>query len=330
MKYRILPLLFFYSFISCNGQKPSGTEYLKLGREIQLPEVRGRIDHMAINLKDKILYIAALGNNTIEVINLDKGAIIQSIKGVDEPQGIAYLPEQNEIAVASGGNGDCVFFNASTFERVAIVHLAGDADNIRYDAVERKLYVGYGNGGMAMIDPTTHKQIGDVKLTAHPESFQLDKKNNKLYVNLPDDKSIAVIDLKNFTVTDTWKISKYRANFPMSLDTANNLVFIGFRHPAVLVGYDASSGDQVSTNELAGDVDDIFYYADKQEILASGGAGSINLFRKDGSHYNQIANVPTRDGARTSLLIPQLRLFAVAARAAQGKSAGLLLYNLQP
>ncbi|MCW3106883.1 MAG: YncE family protein [Segetibacter sp.] len=141
-----------------------------------MPEVKGRIDHMAVNLKDKVLYMAALGNNTVEVIDLNKGVVIRSIKGIEEPQGIAYIPEQNEIAVASGGNGDCVFFDASTFKKVATVHLAGDADNIRYDAAERKMYVGYGNGGMAMIDPVAHKQTGNVKLAAHPESFQLDKR----------------------------------------------------------------------------------------------------------------------------------------------------------
>ena len=329
MKSQLLYLLLFAAFSNCTGQQPFGADQLKLEKEIALPNVKGRIDHMAVDLKAKVLYMAALGNNTVEVIDLNKGAVIKSIAGIEEPQGIAYIPEQNAIAVASGRNGDCLFFNASTFKNIATVHLGGDADNIRYDAAERKMYVGYGSGGMAMIDPVAHKQTGNVKLPAHPESFQLDKKNNKLYVNLADAHSIAVIDLKSFTVADMWKISKYRANYPMTLDTANNLVIVGFRHPAVLVAYNAVKGSQISSNDLVDDVDDIFYYSQKEEILASGGGGSINLFRKDGSKYKLIGNVPSRDGARTSLLIPQLKLFAVAARAAEGKNAALLLYHLE-
>lgn len=330
MRFKILHLLFFFGLISCNGQKPSETEHLKLERVIQMPEVRGRIDHMAANFKDKVLYVAALGNNTVKVIDLQKGTVIRSIKGVDEPQGIAYLPEQNEIAVASGGNGDCAFFNAATYENVATVHLAGDADNIRYDAAERKMYVGYGSGGMALIDPVAHKQINNVKLSAHPESFQLDKNNNKLYVNLPDDHSISVIDLKSFTVINNWKINRYRANFPMTLDTANNLVFVGFRHPAVLVGYDGNTGKQVSTNELVGDVDDIFYYANKQEVIASGGGGAINIFKREsGTNYKKVANIPTRDGARTSLLVPSLQTFILAERANGGKDATIAVYTIK-
>jgi DNA-binding beta-propeller fold protein YncE len=329
MKRYIFYFLLLWSFVSCKGQQPFGTELLKLQKEIPMPTVKGRIDHMAFNLKDKVLYVAALGNNTVEVIDLNKGTLVKSINGVEEPQGIAYLPEQSEIAVASGGNGNCVFFNGATFERVAEVHLNGDADNIRYDAAERKMYVGYGNGGMALIDPVKHKQIGNVKLTAHPESFQLDKRNNNLYVNLPDDHSIAVIDLKSFTLRDTWKISKYRANFPMTLDTANNLVFIGYRHPAVLVAYNSKNGNQVSTNELVGDIDDIFYYADKQEILASGGDGSINVFkRENGPKFKKVAVIPTREGARTSLLIPSLQTFILAGRANGGKAAAIAVYKI--
>lgn len=315
MRLKIWPLLSFFSFISCNGQKPFGTEHLKLESVIQMPEVRGRIDHMAVNLKDKVLYVAALGNNTVEVVDLQKGTVIRSIKGVDEPQGIAYLPEQNEIAVASGGNGDCIFYDAATFDKVATFHLAGDADNIRYDAEDRKMYVGYGTGGLAVIDVATHKQTGNVKLPAHPESFELDKKNNKLYVNLPDDHSIAVIDLQRFTLAATWKISKYRANFPMALDTANNLLLIGYRHPALLVSYDSRSGKQVTINELTGDVDDIFYKEDKQEIMASGGEGSINIFKRaNGTTFKKVADIPTREGARTSLLIPSLQIFISTLR----------------
>jgi DNA-binding beta-propeller fold protein YncE len=331
MRAIIIQLLLVICFSNCKGQTTFGEDKLKLEKTIEMPEVKGRIDHMAFNLKDKVLYMAALGNNTVEVIDLQKGAVIQSIKGVEEPQGIAYIPEQNEVAVASGGNGDCVFFDASTFKKVATVHLAGDADNIRYDAAERKIYVGYGNGGMALIDPVSHKQTRDVKLAAHPESFQLDKKNNKLYVNLPDDHSISVINLKTFKLADTWKIARLRANFPMTLDTANNLVFIGYRHPAVLAWYDSQTGEEIGKVDLAGDVDDIFYNAGKQMVFASCGDGFINLFgREDRLTFNKVANIRTRTGARTSLLIPQLQEWVVAARATTGKSAALLVYSLQP
>jgi WD40 repeat protein len=329
MRLAFLYFFFICSLTNCKGQKSYGLEKLTLIKEISMPLVKGRIDHMAVNLKNKMLYLAALGNNTVKVIDLEKGSLVHSIKGIEEPQGLAYLPEQNEIAVASGGNGDCIFYSASTFEKLATVHLPSDADNVRYDAEERKLYAGYGNGGMAVIDPTTHKQIGDVKFPAHPESFQLDKKNNLLFANLPDDHSIAIIDLKSLKLTDTWKIKSLRANFPMTLDTADNLVLVGFRHPATLVAFDSKTGKQVSQCNLVGDVDDVFYNAGKKQVIASGGDGYINIFQKTTDNkFQQVSNITTRQGARTSLLIPSLQYFILANRTEGGEAASITFYKI--
>ena len=105
---------------------------------------------------------------------------------LNEPQGVGYIPQLQEIFIANGGNGDCYFYNARSFEKLATIHLGSDADDVRYDSLERKIYVGYGRGGIAIIDADKHKQTADVKLPAHPESFQIDKKLNLLFVNLPD------------------------------------------------------------------------------------------------------------------------------------------------
>lgn len=325
-----IQFLLMLSLTNCKGQAEFGTDKLSVQKLIPLPGVTGRIDHLAVNLKDKILYVAALGNNTVEIIDLNKGAVVHSIKGVEAPQGLAYIPEQNEIAVASGENGDCIFYNAATFQKLATIHLGEDADNIRYDPTERKMYVGYGNGAMALIDPAAHKQIADVKLPAHPEAFQLNKKNNKLFVNLPDDHSIGVIDLRNFKIIDMWKISRLRANFPMTLDTAKDLVFVGFRHPAVLVGYDGKIGKEVTKAALTGDCDDVFYDGSNSEIIASGGEGTINIFGRGSDNLLKlIAKINTRSGARTSLLIPSLRYYVLAERAEEGKNAAIVVYGIK-
>jgi hypothetical protein len=327
MKFFIAYFFIICFLTQCKGQKPFGTEYLKLEKEIPMPEVKGRIDHMATNLTGQILYVAALGNNTVEVVDLKEGKLVQSIKGLDEPQGVAYIPETNELVVANGGNGDCIFFNAATFEKLATIHLDGDADNIRYNALSGKIYIGYGNGGIAEVD-INHQLLREVKLNAHPESFQLDQKNDRLFVNLPDANSIAVVKLSDFKLVDTWKVSE-RANYPMTLDTANNLVFVGYRRPAVLVGYDATTGKKEVRAELVTDVDDIFYYHSTKEVLASGGGGSINIFKTDnGKDFKQIANIPTRDGARTALLVPTVQSFILAERASGGKDAAIAVYKI--
>ncbi len=314
---------------SCNGQRSFGADALKLEKTIPLPGVKGRIDHMDINPKDQVIYVAALGNNTLEVVDLKNGKIIHSIMGLNEPQGVAYIPQNEEIFVANGGNGDCYFFNARSFEKTRTVHLSSDADDVRYDSIEKKIYVGYGAGGIAIIDANSHEQTGDVKLPAHPESFQIDKKLDRLFVNIPDSRMVGAISLSRMKLVNKWSRDAPTANFPMTIDPATCRVFVGYRNPARLLVLDGRTGKEISLNPMTGDADDLYYDSQTGNIIVSGGAGAISIFRDHGQDgYKQVANIPTRSGARTSLLIPELRLFIVAAREGSGKSAALLIYSM--
>ena len=329
LKEAILYLLLPFSSFSCSGQKTFGTEYLQLVKTIEMPGVKGRIDHLAVNVKENIIYLAASGNNSIEVVDIKKGLVLHSIEGLSEPQGVAYIPETNELIVANGGDGKCIFYNASDYAVITTLHLAGDADNIRYDSTSGKIYIGYGRGGIAVIDAANHKQAGNIELPAHPESFQLDEKNHLLLVNLPEANSVAVISLNKLNVLNTWKTKNLNANFPMALDTANNHVIIGFRHPAVLVTYDVKTGGEINRTNLVSDVDDVFYYAAGHQVLASGGGGSINIFTKyTDNTFKKFANIPTRSGTRTSLLIPALQAYVVAEPANGSMRAALVAYKI--
>lgn len=294
-----------------------------------MPGVKGRIDHMDVNLKDKIVYVAALGNNTLEAIDLQAGKVIHSIKGLDEPQGVGYIPQTNEIFVANGGNGDCYFYNATTFEKTASLHLSSDADDVRYDSISETIYVGYGEGGIAVINARTHQQTGNVKLPAHPEGFQFDKSINRMLVNIPDKNMIAVIDLSQLKVIDQWTRSTPTANFPMALDTLRHYAIIGYRQPAKLVVFDSKTGNELSNNNMVRDIDDLYFDYQTKRLYISGGEGYINIFESQANNrFNKIANIPSSNGARTSLFIPSLKFFVLAERAAFNKPAQLTVYTV--
>ena len=313
-------------FLSCKGQKTFGGDELNLRQSITLTGVQGRIDHLDINLSDEIVYIAALGNNSLEAVDLKKGKLLHSIKGLDEPQGVVYIPQTNEIMVANGGNGDCKFYNAATFESTTTISLGSDADDVRYDSTEHKIYIGYGNGGIAIIHAVQHQKIADIKLPGHPEGFQLDKQLNKLFVNVPDANQIDVIDLKDLKVVDTWK-TEYKANFPMAVDTSNHIIFIGYRHPGKLVAINGVTGKTLASVDLISDIDDLYYDDRASKIYASGGGGAINVYSFENSQLKQVANIPTTSGARTSLLVQETRTFVLAERSSGTIAAQLKVYR---
>jgi outer membrane protein assembly factor BamB len=328
---RFRPILTFFAallyFSGCQAQE-SGKRLLTLEKEIALPGVNGRIDHIDIDLNDQIAYVAALGNNTLEIVDLKNGKVTGSITGLDEPQGVAYIARHREVMVANGGTGECFFYDAATLKKIGSVKLTDDADDVRYDPSTDQIYVGYGDGGIAIIDATSHKPVGDIPLPAHPESFQLDGKLGKLWVNLPGSAMIGVADIKQMKLTAKWTRILPRANFPMAYDEMQHRIIVGYRLPAKLVVYDSETGKEIYSAPTTGDADDLYWGPKFKRIYISGGSGLVNIFEQTGeTGYRQIANIKTRPGARTSLLVPELGMLLIAARANGGQTAALLVYK---
>ena len=301
-------------------QAGASTAPLTLVRAIELPHVEGRIDHLAYDATTGRLYVAALGNNTVEVLDVKAGTHVRSLPGFREPQGMAVAEEARAVAVANGQGEGLQLLGADDYRSEAVVRLGNDADNVRYDAAAKRLYVGYGNGALAAIDPAAGTLLGQVKLAGHPESFQLERDGSRVFVNVPSAEQIAAVDRTSMTVTSTWPITTARANYPMSLDEANHRLFVGCRRPAKVLVLDTASGKERSSFDIVGDTDDLFYDAARKRLYVSGGDGFIDVVQDEGGNrFSRIAHLATAAGARTSLFVAdQGRLYlAVPHRGSQ-------------
>jgi len=322
--------LFSFVLLGCRAQPSTQNQMLPLINTIALPGVGGRIDHLAFDQRTQKIFVAALGNNTIEVVDVKANTTIHSIQQLSEPQGIAYISESNTIFVANGHKGVCDVFNADNFQKITSIQLPGDADNVRYDSINKKIYVGYGDGGIAIIDATSFKQMADIKLEGHPESFQLDIAAKKIFVNVPDKQQVEIIDLEKIQVTYKWKLTEARSNFPMSLDAVNHRLFIGCRRPAKLLVLDTNGGKLITTVDTDNDVDDLFYDSRTHNIYLSCGGGYVDIIKQlNADTYQLTEKIASRSGARTSLLIPQLNRLIVASPKSFSTGAALLVYAIK-
>jgi len=301
---------------------------LKQTAAIDLANVSGRFDHFSIDVANKRLFAAALGNNSLEVIDIANNKPHQSISNLKKPTGSAWIPGLNRLAVASGDDGMCRFFDGNPLKPAGQIKNLDDADNVRYDATSKKLYVGYSDGALAVIDPEKMQKIADIKLDAHPESFQLEKNGQRIFINLPDAHQIAVADREKNTVIAKWPQKNPSANFPMALDEAHKRLFIGCRSPARLVVLDMDSGKNIATIPCVGDTDDLFYDAARQQILISGGEGAITLIHQtDPDHYESLGTVKTAPGARTSFFSPDLGALYLAIPHRGNQPAQIRVYT---
>jgi hypothetical protein len=314
--------------IALGGACTARAEPLVLESTIALPNTSGRIDHLSIDLNRKRLFVAEIGNGSVDVVDIAARKVVHRIAILDEPQGVVYAPKGDVIAVACGGDGTVRIFSAGDFKLRAVVRLGDDADNIHLDPRNGHIVVGYGEGRLAIIDATGAK-LRDIGLPAHPEGLAVSK-TGIAYVNLPDAEQIDAVDLDSGKLLGRWRTPHLSSNFPLAVNGQSRVATV-FRAPPKLALLDASSGRIMTAAGTCGDADDVFFDERRGRIYVSCGTGAVESFAWKAGGLAPLGHTPTAWGARTSLFVPELdRLFVAARSGLLASNAAIRVYRPQP
>jgi hypothetical protein len=300
---------------------------LVLEHTFALPAVQGRLDHMDLDAAGDRLFLAALGADSVEVIDLKAGQRLARLRSLHEPQGITYMAAAQRLFVANGGGGVTVFRDGSTPS--AKIERLDDADNMRFDRKAGHLYVGYGHA-LAVIDPDTLRIVRRIELAGHPEAFELESRGNRIHVNVPSAGHIAVVDLSAGKVSAIWTLDGASGNFAMAMDESGRRLFVATRQPASMLVYDIDTGKRTASLPICGDADDLFFDERRRQLYAVCGEGMVEVIRqRDADHYDVIERTRTSSGARTGLFTPERSTLYVAVPARGGSSAEVRAYKVQ-
>jgi DNA-binding beta-propeller fold protein YncE len=296
---------------------------------------------MNVDVQGKRLFMAALGNQTVEIVDLAAGKPLHSIGGLGgDPEGIVYVPQSNLLFVAAGTPGVNIY-DGTSFKLIRSIPAPGN-DNLRYDPQSAS---DYGAGlvfvtvvnGLKALDSRDGKPVYDVNITPsgpRPEAFQVEKLpgSRRLFANMTYQGYIAVADLaKKGQVIAKWPVQGFKQFFPMTLDEKNHRLFIGSRNPAALVVFDTTSGKLVTSVPSVAHTDDIFYDPAHKRVYMAGGEGEIAVFeQRDPDHYELTTKVPSVPGASTAFFAPELNRLYVPATRYKGQPAKVLVYEPQP
>jgi DNA-binding beta-propeller fold protein YncE len=306
---------------------------LQLEEQIPVPGVAGRLDHFTADAKRRRLFVSALGNNTLEVIDVFAGRVVHSIKGLAQPQGPLYVPGVDKLYVANAEDGKVRVYDGATYTLRKTIDFGKDPDNMRYDEASKTVFVGFGedDGGIAMIDPKTDERVGKVyKTEGHPESFQVEASGGHIYVNVPDaDNVVESIDRKTGAVTK-WPLEGLRANYAMALNEGDHRLYTITRKTPMMVVLNTETGNEVTRLRAAGECDDVFFDASRKRIYVIGAEGFISVFQQnDPDHYELIANVPSGIGIRTGFYFTNRDRFYVAVPAKGSEPAQVWTYEAE-
>lgn len=321
---------------STAGAQPA--EPLRQVMTIPLPDVSGRIDHLAVDLKGKRVFLAALEKNTVEVVDIATGTVTRTLPGFQKPQGLLYLANLRRLFVASGKDGTVKTFERTSLKPSASATVSLGADAIGYDPKANEIYVGSGGadagkerGDLTIFDAKTLQKKAALTADAHAGGSIPDGSGARMFVLIPEKSEVMVVDRPTHIAKATWTIPGIQKNVAIALDQKTHRLFLGVRTPPSIVVLDSDSGEKVADVATASMLDGLSFDAVTRRIYTTGGEGFLDVTQQiDANHYRQIARIPTGPVARTSLFVPEWRRLFVAVPRDKDRPAELRVFEVVP
>src|SRR6266851_5481691 len=336
----LVVIVFAIGYAQTGRPQESAKQSLRLVQTISIPNVKGRLDHMDVDVRGKRLFVAGLENGTFEVVDLQAGKWVRSIPGFKKPQGALFVPELNKLFLASGDDGMLRVFRGDTLELLDSIHLEPGPNRVVYEPKSKLVYVGYGGkdagkdyGEIGIIDAQNDKVVGDIKVVAHPSELLLDKGGTTLFVFVSIANQLQVIDTDKRKVLSTWPVTSQHPG-DAAFDESASRLFIGTHSPAEMIAMDSKSGKEVAHLPTAEGMDGVYFDSLRKRVYVSGGrelpAGFVYVYQQlNADHYEITGKIPRRGGAGTSFWSPQLNRYYVAAPASAKEDAAILVYEPQ-
>ena len=304
---------------------------LELLQTIPLKGAAGRLDHVAIDRAHARLFVANLSNNSLDIVDLKAGKLVKQIPDQKKIQGIAYSPELDRIYVGNGTAGTCNVFDGRDYRLLKSIPLPG-ADNVRYLAGRRLVYVGHAEKKLTALDAETYEIKATIALPGRPEGFQLETKRPLLYMNTVDPTRLVVVDTDKNEVRHSYPLKLADRAYPLAVDEANHRLFLGCRDKPSVVVLNSETGEEVTSSGIPADIDDLFYDAKNKRLYASCGAGSLAVLRqRDADHYETLETIPTTKLARTCFFDPAgERLYLLVPRQEGEEGPSIRVYRPRP
>ena len=314
---------------------------LKLVQTVSVPGLARKWDHFGVDLKGNRLFVTSEDEPAIEIFDLKTNMHLRSLTEFKEPHNVLPLPELNKIYVVDGEASEIKVLDYESYKLIGHIPLSIDADPIAYDPATKYLYVV--NGGreaktpyclVSVVDTATDKKLADMKLESNRlESMALEKSGRRLFVNMTGANLIGVVDRDKRAVVQTWPITAAKDNVPMQYDETTHRLFVVTRKPSKLVVVNTDTGKEVTSLDVADYVDDLAYDAAHHRLYvpAGGGDGAISVVEQRGADdYKVVATIPTKPGAKTARLVPELNKYYVGVPAKDKQEAQILVFDVTP
>ena len=261
-------------------------------------------DYLKVDSEARRLYLSH--GAKVEVIDLEKGAVVGTIENTPGVHGIALAPKLGRAFTSNGQENKASIVDLTTLKTITKVTTGANPDSILYEPVQNEVFTFNGKGKSATaFDPGSGKVIATIDLGGKPETAAADGQAGRIYVNLEDKSEVAVIDVKAHKVVSHWPIAPGESASGMAIDLEHHRLFMGCDNKKMVM-MDCATGKVLANVPIGAGVDANAFDPGTQLAFSSNGEDGNTTIAKEAApdKLTVIQTLKTVVGARTMAVDP--------------------------
>jgi DNA-binding beta-propeller fold protein YncE len=256
----------------------------------------GGWDYISVDERRHRIYMSR--GDHVQVIDSRDGHLVGDLPNTPGVHGIAS--DGRHGFTSNGRNNTITVFDVDSLAPIDTIKVSGEnPDAILYDPFSGRVLTFNGRSkNITAIDAASHRVAGTLAVSGKPE-FAVTDGHGRVFVNIEDKNTIAVIDMRTFTVAAEWPLGACDSPTGLAYDGRQARLFsvCGNREMAVV---DARSGKILAELPIGSRADGAAFDDDLGLAFSSNGDGTMTVVAARGaSGYSVVASIATQVGART-------------------------------
>lgn len=284
----------------CSGPGPAEALPLKPVQDLPLPGGATRFDYQSLDPEARRLYIAHMGDGTVESVDLDRPAVAGTAPGTASVHGVIVAPDRHTLLAAASGTNEVVLIDTQSLKETGRVKAGDLPDGIAYDPVHGKAYVSNEHDhAMTVIDLATGKDLPPVEVGGETGNVIYDPHSGKVFLNGQGSGELLVIDPATDAITDRIKVDGCDGNHGLYIDGAQQLAFIACEGNAKLFVLDLRTRETIAHFDTGNTPDVLAFDNGLQRLYLAAEDGTVSIFDEHDRTLTPVASAKLADHAHT-------------------------------
>ncbi len=298
----LLAALAAFALTACSGPAPAPGSALPLKQvqDLPLPGGATRLDYQSMDPTARRLYIAHMGDGTVEAVDLDRSAIAGTVPGTASVHGLMVAPDRHTLLAAASGTNEVALIDTTTLKETGRVKSGDLPDGIAYDPAHGKGYVSNEHDhALTVVDLATKKALPPVEVGGETGNVIYDPVSGKVFVNEQSHGVLLVIDPATDAITDRIKVDGCERNHGLFINGAEQLAFVACEDNAKLHVLDLRTREVTARFDIGETPDVLAFDTGLGRLYVAAEDGTVSIFDEHDRTLTAVASAKRAEHAHT-------------------------------